>query len=372
MNSRFILSNEDIIVLSDKTTNGGKGSGNFGHAGRIGQVGGSAPNDTITSEMRTKTFRKGDTIKATLENGDVVEGTIKDWADGKVLIVDKDGNEIPAPWDWRITMVKNVDAPDTKPSERRTAKQKEALEQVAEILKLQGKERTYFFNNCGEDTAIALVDELKKAQEDGVDFYGIELKRQSESGTRARVVAADRLSFEKYGDYDYHRELSLELSPKTTAGGKNLAESLKKQLDERETTTGDIAGVIRHEIGHIRVHNLVNRLFGSRYSADTFNDVERVIIDKAAKKVGITWSDIMADTTKSKMSRYGSTDRGEAIAESFANPNYSDFAKAITEVVKNFTMDDWINRYMNKVETYQDFQLCTGYPIWEDNEEHTL
>ena len=41
MKSRFILEDEDIVILDEKVTNGGPGSGNFGHSGRPGEVGGS-------------------------------------------------------------------------------------------------------------------------------------------------------------------------------------------------------------------------------------------------------------------------------------------------------------------------------------------
>ena len=40
--NRFVLEDEDIVILDEKVTNGGPGSGNFGHAGREGEVGGSS------------------------------------------------------------------------------------------------------------------------------------------------------------------------------------------------------------------------------------------------------------------------------------------------------------------------------------------
>jgi len=51
MKNRFVLEDEDIIILgnNDKTINGGKGSGNFGHKGRPGEVGGSAPQGSTSS-----------------------------------------------------------------------------------------------------------------------------------------------------------------------------------------------------------------------------------------------------------------------------------------------------------------------------------
>lgn len=53
--NRFVLEDEDIIILDESETvkNGGKGSGNFGHAGRPGEVGGSATSVDTQYDLTT-------------------------------------------------------------------------------------------------------------------------------------------------------------------------------------------------------------------------------------------------------------------------------------------------------------------------------
>ena len=180
--------------------NGGEGSGNFGHVGRPGLVGGSGKG--ISSPMRRKGFMRGDTVEITLEDGSKVQGEYLMSArisSGQKMATVKDTNgEIhTVPFDVsHVKMIKNYDAPDTTPAERRTKAQKQALSEVFGILKTDEKMQKYMLNNCGEDTAIALRDELKKAQEDGVDFSDITLEKMSSNRNRAQVRTAI------YGGYD--------------------------------------------------------------------------------------------------------------------------------------------------------------------------
>lgn len=350
----------------EKKLNGGPGSGNFGHAGRPGKVGGSSK-DSFSRPMRTKGFMEGDTVEITLDDGKKVQGEYKMSArvsSGVRLatIKGEDGEIYTVPFrSDRVKMIRNVDAPDTTPAQRRTKKQKEALSEVFGILNTDAKTQKYLLSNCGEDTAIALRDELKKAQEDGVDFSNVGLGRTNGGRNRAQVRTAIR------GEYDgirtnYKADVTLQLSSGLVAGGKNYEASLKKEYDKGEKNTDTIAAVFRHEIGHIRANNLVARLTNGNYNNYDYERVNRLVTDKALKATKLNFYD-----AGERVSQYALENRSEMLAESFAKPNKSNLTKAVIEAYNNFTQDDW-GHTMNKVrksEIIREFDLCTGVPIDE-------
>lgn len=345
-----------------KSINGGPGSGNFGHLGRPGEVGGSSSMGTIISPMRTKAFMKGDIVEATLDDETKVQGEFLMSAKmpgGKFMsLKDENGEVHTVPFTSnRVKMIRNYDAPDTKPSERRTKAQKEALGEVFNILSVDEKMQRYMLNNCGEDTAIALKDELKKAQEDGIDFSNVRLTQGNLGRNRAQVRT------EIHSEYDgertnYKADVQLMLSSGLVAGGKNYEASLKRQYEKGETLTPDIASVFRHEIGHIRANDLVARMTNNNYNSNDYNRLNRLITDKALNVTGKTFGDV-----PHLVSEYGATDRSEMLAESFAQPNHSELTKAVVKAYKEFGPENWQKLTMNKKEQIlKSFDLCTGIP----------
>ena len=283
---------------------------------------------------------------------------------GKKFMTMKDekGETHTVPFDVNhVKMIRNVDAPDTTPAQRRTKKQKEALSKVFGILDTDEKTQKYMLNNCGEDTAIALRDELKKAQEDGVDFSNIKLERLNSSRNRAQVRTAI------HGEYDgirtnYKADVSLMLSSGLVAGGKNYNESIKREYDEGKKNEYDIAGVIRHEIGHIRASNLVARLTNNNYNTSDYDRLNRLITDKALNETRLNFYD-----AATHISEYATENRSEMLAESFANPDKSNLTKAVVNAYNNFKQEDWdkLRMRFNKAEKIREFDLCTGIPIIE-------
>ena len=345
-----------------KIINGGKGSGNFGHLGRPGEVGGSSSMGAIISPMRTKAFMKGDIVELTLDDGSKIQGEFVMSAKtpaGKLMSAkDENGKVHTVPFTSnRVKMIKNYDAPDTKPSERRTKAQKEALGEVFNILTVDEKMQRYMLNNCGEDTAVALKDELKKAQEDGIDFSNVRLTQGNLGRNRAQVRT------EIHSEYDgertnYKADVQLMLSSGLVAGGKNYEASLKRQYEKGETLTPDIASVFRHEIGHIRANDLVARMTNNNYNSNDYNRLNRLITDKALNATGKTFGDV-----PHLVSEYGATDRSEMLAESFAQPNHSELTKAVVKAYKEFGPENWQKLTMNKNEQIlKSFDLCTGIP----------
>lgn len=81
--------NAQLNEIADFDTfyNGGSGSGNFGHAGRPGEIGGSAPRGTKASALHesraksTRRFKKGETYK----DGEGREWTVEEDSRGNLV-----------------------------------------------------------------------------------------------------------------------------------------------------------------------------------------------------------------------------------------------------------------------------------------------
>lgn len=384
--NRFVLDDQDIIILGEKENqdvesnssnnsirgvandsndentaknlNGGPGSGDWGHAGRPGKVGGSSKSAVVNPAKR---FAYGDIVKLKTLEGQTVQGELIMTAGVRgqkmATVKDADGNIHTGLFkQGYIEKIQSVDAPDTKPAERRTPKQKEALEKVFNGFKVDDKMQTYLLRNCSEDTATALATEMEKAQEEGIDFSNVSIVKLNSQRNRAQVRT------EIYCNYEgekpvYKPSVSLMLSSGLVAAGKKYEERLKKEYDKGEVLTKTIADVIRHEIGHIRANNLVSRLTNGNYNTRDYDRLNRLVTDIALKKTVLSFGDAM-----NYMSNYGLSDRAEMLAESFANPNYSKLTKAIVNEVNNFNDKLWVGR--NSAETsVRVFDLCSGIPI---------
>ena len=194
-------------IEGTKAVNGGPGSGNFGHAGRPGKVGGSSKQKLVSSSARTRSFMLGDTVKITSKGKEYVgvlsavtsERTSEieiELPNGKTFktkvqtatLVQDNGEQAIVPF-YNVKMVKNVDAVETAPTERRTEKQKQALAEVSKMVKMSDSELTYMKNNCSEESAIALRDEFKRAIEDGIDLSQVQFYHNNRlTRTQGKVV----------------------------------------------------------------------------------------------------------------------------------------------------------------------------------------
>lgn len=382
------------------TLNGGAGSGNFGHAGRPGKVGGSAPSSmggVVSSAMRSKRFMKGDIVRATTPDGDTIEGTY-DRVEGKItvhdayigfdyeareairgdrevtaaIVIDKDGQEHKVPFygDY-FKMVRNVDAPETTPEERRTEKQQKALDSVFSMVKVSPSEQKWFKANCSEDTAVALDKALKDAKADGVDVSEIALSHNGRlKSAQARVT---------YGTTSQLARLDLELSNETVFDGEYFNKKQKNQYEEGWHTSPTLEGIVRHELGHTKQAQIIikaSKQKGEWISAGRLQNELRsfsnTIIEQATGKSFYT-----LDYGKGKdISKYGVIDGKpcEVIAESYSNPDFSSATRKIVakldEYAKtgyNYNMvNDKVN---NRIQVEPNNSLCTGYPMSEEDWE---
>lgn len=109
-----------------------------------------------------------------------------------------------------------------------------------------------------------------------------------------------------------------EVSYSKSIFNKDFSKTLKEHFDNKKLNTETLRQLVRHEVGHLLTYELIE---------DKFPGEESFIenLDFIEKDLGIT----MADLNESNMNEYGRTDMWEAIAESYANPEFSEITSKI-------------------------------------------
>lgn len=389
---RLVFKNSDGEFI--KTLNGGKGSGNFGHAGRPGEIGGSAPQGSV-SESRRTVIGIGDLVEGKDSDGNWHTGSISGFPKNKTTtvtykqwdntekemtvsvmeITDEQGkvHEIPM-WGPNVKKIRRADAPTESPAERRTKAQREALDEVFKMINCNNP--TYFYNNMAEHSAVALRDELSKAKEYGIDLSEFTLGKFNGTRANARVI------WEKFSSRTGSAKLQLELSTRFVADGEGFAAKQKTYYEKNWHTADDIAGIIRHELGHIRAYQIAKDSgldmwnekgdWGrGRFDNWRYEFVCRKIISQAIGKAGYTKS---TESKKGDISEYGETNVKEAVAEAFSNPDFSDFTRKVADVMLDKNLKLSLNNLSEKTinqaknETPEN-SLCSGYPMSKEDWE---
>ena len=404
--NRFILEDKDIIILGEKeaedvasnaldnnsphggnnsdrggtetskSLNGGPGSGNFGHAGRPGKVGGSAPTgssspevitiiaegveksmdfDTILKrrdlQQRLKKIRKignfNDEIIEEMRKLHFSEQEIEWW---RAAILAKDITHIMGRNVRRERQARIKDSPE----------QKEAIENVISKVSMLGKDATWLRNNCDVEMARAFSREVDRAKEEGIENISLTLNDSKSINGRMGYNASS----------DVH---NLTIRKGLLRETKETKESRERQgpNGKRFKTSEDIGGTFVHEFGHALEVEFAKSLVGNRVIAKksmVMNEVKRytsgAIIQQAMRNVekkGITKDELFRDTSNKYMSAYGKTNNSEAIAESHANPNFSQFTKEINDIVtgKSKIDKDLLDPIMRRInvreKAYQEY-----------------
>lgn len=127
--------------------------------------------------------------------------------------------------------------------------------------------------------------------------------------------------------------------------------------DQPFTVNGTAMGAIRHELGHIASYTLFMKSSGRKASDDNINvGAARLDIHNRFKKIfGNNY-----ELSKLKLSRYGTKDSGEAVAESFSNPDFSEDTRKIYDYYKKE-----LSKIKNKNAAEKSSEwviLCDGYP----------
>lgn len=359
-NSRFAKLNKLKITL-----NGGEGSGNFnpGQGRGIGK-----PNDFYMTTSRRSYCRKGDEVVAQYNKGNNEMGKVQgvlDWdSDNKPYITTKEGEKVYLSdlADYGLKLVRTseeiLNETHKTPKQRRTQKQKEAIDYLDNTVKIGYDTREWLYKYADEDVMISMAKVIKEAKELGLETNNriiLSKMRSSKAGTRqiwGRAWAS--------GITEFPTKL-LDATPW-------VIQEISKNSD-RFHTNDSVEGVIRHEIGHqISYQNALFKLT----SVDSYC---KSILEKAVNDVtGGKEKDIMnyVKSNRDMMSKYGSKNYNESIAEAWSNPDYSSLTKNIAEQLKNDMKEhkDTMNQTIKINKRFEDFPLCSGYgPEFSDEEE---
>lgn len=261
--------------------NGGEGSGNFGHKGRIGKVGGSS----------------------------------------------KDGSGSKAEF-----------------SELLSKDAKKALGEINEY-----SEGAYFkeINSVLDDFSKLGVDVKKVKFETNIDKLPEKMRKQNTDSTEGMISAKKNLEAVIYLDETKQSEYGL--------GGENKFLEGREPKDQPWATNNSPIGILRHELGHLAAYTVfmnsrgrkgtAGPILGGAVNLETHANLKKIFGE------GYTLNRL-------KLSRYGMKDSGEAVAESFANPNFSSDTKKIYDFYVNELRKKAQN---NAVDDDGWLVLCLGF-----------
>ena len=333
------------------TINGGAGSGNFGHLGRPGKVGGSAKSGTahaetviiggsssfteaanryaeylkkqklITKMRRMRSMDKFDKAhEAEMLAAGFTEEDIKKW---KIKIATK----------ITIDEDKKKHAKELRERAKTSPEQKEAVNGVLEKITVLPKDATWLRNNCSPEMAVAFNEEMAKAAELGIDTKKIHLVLNDAKVTNGslgyrKLTDAYELKISKQILRDY--ESSKATRERSGPNGSKWWSSDK------------VSGTFAHEIGHAMEWEAIKRLSGGKEALKTQSswlqkNIANAITHSAIKNLESRGINVREnhDREYKFMSQYGHSNAHEMIAESFSNPNYSEFTKEIYKITKN-------------------------------------
>ena len=360
-----VISQDSLDKKNNMIKNGGPGSGNFnpGQGRGIGK-----PNDFYMTTSRRSYCRKGDEVVAQYNKGNNEMGKVQgilDWdSDNKPYITTKEGEKVylsDLP-DYGLKLIRTneeiLNETHKTPKQRRTQKQKEAIDYLDNTVKIGYNTREWLYQYADEDVMVSMAKVIKEAKELGLETNNriiLSKMRSSKSGTRqvwGRAWAS--------GITEFPTKL-LDATPW-------VIQEINKNSDGFHTNDS-VEGVIRHEIGHqISYQNALFKLT----SVDGYC---KSIIEKAVNDItGGKEKDTMnyMKSNRDMMSKYGSKNYSESIAEAWSNPDYSALTKNIAEQLKNDMKEhkDAMNQTIKINKRFEDFPLCSGYgPEFSDEEE---
>lgn len=406
----------ELISKIDKLLNGGKGSGNFGHLGRPGKVGGSSSKGTSVSSDLSDYWN----TDLSPEEREAARKRLMDkWAKERAVRekynrmrkLEKFTPEFEQELrdaGYKQESIDIMKARLAKKEARIAAKQEatkalkdknntparnkaiEGIESKIAGFESESDEK-WFKSFCSEEAAVALNNELDHFKKEyGLDTSLITLRCRSfgrKSGMASFLYNsyASTLSIDKKVLQDF-------VKFENTTG----ADAAKINW----WTTGEAAGVIRHELGHIAAYQSMRKAQIVPRSWGVVNNyiVRRAIYNMiGAKNTPVTgvannllspkqleaYLPIAQSRGSGYMSRYGTSNTKEMVAESFANPNYSKLTKEIVKVVKKgYTVDDVARaygtsgsgyqlgldkiKYRNELNMEEEIEGCTGMPASEE------
>ena len=220
-----------------------------------------------------------------------------------------------------------------------------------------------FFDEMNSETGVAYGKEFNSVMKEfgnlGVDISKIKfetnasklpkkMKEGLDGGTLGCVAAKKNLETVLYLNEEGQMNYGL--------GGDTKYREGKENKDQPFHTNDSPMGTIRHELGHIASYTLyMNSNRRKATKGDLKAGVVFMDINSRFKKIfGNNYS-----LDKLKLSQYGKTTHGEAVAEAFSNPNFSEDTRKIYDYYKKE-----LAKKITKNEADSDegwIVLCTGY-----------
>lgn len=350
---------EDLKNNNSLELNGGKGSGNFGHAGRPGLVGGSSPSEssssTLTDEQEAKaqewarTLRKGELIQKIrrLKKTDKFDELVQEMLD-----LGFTQERIDSWRDWIKKQEEEHQVETEKKRELRkraqeSPEQTAAIDNVVEKIAVRPQDVQWLRKNCSPEMAKAFSDEVDKAEKFGIKNVELFLNNKE--------VKQGELGF-----WPSTNTYKLQISKKILRDQEATKASRESAgpNGRRWWTSDKIEGTFAHEFGHCMEWEFLKKFMGpekklpngqsllkSNYFLPKVRDYcSQLIVNQAKEnlsKKGVSLDELRENKDYKYMSNYGKTNQFEAIAESFGNPDYS----PLTKEIYNITMG---NKKLNK------------------------
>lgn len=254
------------------------------------------------------------------------------------------------------------------PKERRTPEQKRLISELDKIGLFKDKElKSWCMQYSDEETLSDIYTALREAESLGLDISSIQLGKIRSGRT--------------WGMASYITDGNFKLSLSGKVYDRNpIQEKEIKECRKGFHTDNSIKAVVRHETGHIISYQNAQRSYSSKDKPENIWQQEDKVDSYCGKVVSeamgysyFTYRETLKDLKKcsnSEISEYGRTNFKEAIAESWSNPDYSEFTKKVSEILKKDLKNPKENSVMN--ERVEEIQICSGYgPEFEDFEYET-
>lgn len=346
-----------------KLLNGGKGSGNFGHAGRPGEVGGSAPTDMSVAVSEQRVNAKWlDEHRAFLRS----QGYTDSWIDEQIRTVerqelkkkalkaktvdqfDKIVDEMKAKGHysdiWWDTIGKatrsQIEAAIERKSKAVTPDQQEAIDDLLSDtgIYMKAGDEKWLRENVPQEMVEHLHNELNKAFE-----LGLSRNLRVQFTTAQQKQGSCTVEGPDYETVLIRLTRNMMSNPEAT-----LLKTNTKGKDGTRWWTcekGQVQHTITHELGHALVWQALKNQGQNVYQYNSLNS--KIVYNAKKAYAGLKDDDTLYDyssvSKKSQikldelrrnegyklLSQYGGTNAAETIAESYSNPNYSGFTKEV-------------------------------------------
>ena len=225
---------------------------------------------------------------------------------------------------------------------------KDAQDVFDEIDSATGGQYKKDFNAVLKEFSDLGLDLSKVTIETNLEKLPKAMRENIDSNTGGMVSSKKNLESIVYLDEDKQFDYGL--------GQKNKYVDGKPPKDQAWVTDNSPMGVLKHELGHMVAYTVFMGSRGRKETAGALKPgIVRMDMHSRFKKIFGNY-----DFNKLKLSRYGLSNHGEAVAEAFSNPDFSEDTRKIYDYYKKE-----LSRLKTKNAKEPDSDwviLCDGYP----------